>query len=232
MIYHGRIQDLQRSGDLPERAGSAHLKFQILNGLKRGYEGLREEDVIRIQALSDSIFIGGLSGGTQCLVVPKLQHAVRWGPAKWAAFFGQDENPFHTRIDREVAGILMIEGEDAFYDALKPPKIKALERRWRIPARRQGDIWAIKTPFGDWKTIVDMSLAQRGQCVTVQPGPNGVSVFGTRHDVVGTLARYDGETEFGAGTLVQRPDHADMDISDGIYLLMRSAHLRGLWRDD
>lgn len=57
-------------------------------------------------------------------------------------FAGTDEEPFLVRMEDGIK-VEFDKGEDAFYDALVPPHIKALSELYNVPWRRQGDIFGI-----------------------------------------------------------------------------------------
>lgn len=157
-------------------------------------------------------------------------------------FGGTDENPFLVELDRSVMSVVQRIpecGEDTFYQSLKPQRVKQLEGRLGVPAKRQGDIFAV--PVGwTWEQL--RTLAHLIDLTVI--GGDGtkeetMQVFDTRHVLKGRwlemvtyrvkyqveYQRVEGTTTtlFTEGTL-EAPDHSPL-VLDGVYVLVQADFL-------
>ncbi len=213
------LRELYDKGQFPERAGEAKLRIHCLNGA-RGHQVRRKGSIITIDTGWDTRF-HALDHGRQFI----LRGSFSRGPVVNCDFGGTDENPFVTRLDREAYHVFLEEGEAAFYRALKPPHFGAMEKKFGVVARRQGDIWAIKLPM-DWNDVVNASLLNFGYKPMLDyRDPH--RVFSTRHTLIGDYAPFGKwNRAVVQGVLVQRPEHADLNLTDGLYFLERTPFLK------
>jgi len=217
------LRELYENGQFPERAGAAELRIQCSNA--RGHQVEREGSLITIRTGWDARF-HPLDQGRQFL----LRGSFNRGPVSFCEFGGTDENPFVARLDREAYHGLLEDGESAFYESLRPPRFKAMEKAFKVTALRQGDIWAIKIPM-DWKDVVNASLVNFG-FKPLRDSGDSHRIFNTRHTLVGDYAPFGKwNRAIAQGVLVQRPEHADINLTDGLYLLERTSFLKDTWGD-
>jgi hypothetical protein len=152
--------------------------------------------------------------GTQFLATSPVDRAVYFG--------GTDERPFLVQVEPSLAAVHDRAGEQAFYEALKPPTINRLEAAFGADrTQRQGDVYAFKLP-ANWS---DLGLSPSSRLRAMPVGP-------TRHVVHGRLAArfkqpvdVPGANEriavaglVAEGTLVA-PDHAPRQLRGGPHLL-------------
>lgn len=213
------LRELHRSGQFPEQAGLAKLRIRCSNG-SPGHQVRRSGNQIHIHTGWDAKF-HFLNHGQQFL----LRGHFNRGPVSFCDFGGTDENPFVTIIDREAYHTFLESGEEAFYASLKPPNLKVMEKEFGVSSLRQGDIWAIKIPM-DWKDVVRASLLNFGYRPMRDSGERH-RVFNTRHELIGDYAPYGKwNRAIAQGILQQRPEHTDLDLSGGLYLLERTPFLK------
>lgn len=207
---------------LPKKAGIAVLEFGEPKDVR---EPTRDKNRIVLARQPDDEFFP-LQEGRQFLLRTNVSRglAVRY---EFHAFFGgTDEQPFLVRLNGRPLSAFSEGGESAFYDALKPEIIKQLERLRKIPARRQGDFFAM--PLGcSWDNIAWLQQLFSGDIIT----PTEVKelpVNETRHRFTGTFCKnvHVRETHglIVEGTL-QAPDHAEMKLAGDVYFLIQAQNL-------
>ncbi|MBI2011052.1 MAG: hypothetical protein HYS89_02385 [Candidatus Colwellbacteria bacterium] len=124
---------------LPERAGLASLRFE---SWQSGYGGMSGNDTrragsdITLVTTKTSVFVP-LNGGVQFLFAENGEHP------REVFFGGTDERPFLVPLEPEVLEIYGKRGETGFFEAIKPRRIRELEKQFgREHTKRQGDIFA------------------------------------------------------------------------------------------
>jgi hypothetical protein len=183
-----------------------------------------------------------LKDGAQAVVTLKFDHMINGNQR--AFMFGLDDSPFMTQISNNRFRVLAEQGEEAFYESLKPRVIRLMEEDGCGASRRQGDIWAIKVA-PDWseaKKVVGfrevLSSRQRNAWNA------NFQIFNSRHHLKGEIMsglslvikrtlkkRARPGHEFNIATIeatlacgkITAPDHPDLDISDAVYLISRTS---------
>ncbi len=197
--------------NLPKLAGKATIRWNT-----QGQAG-REGPEISLPIVEQAEFLP-LQGGRQFVYrVPISQD----GPAVF--FGGTDEEPFLVRLIPQMAEVVedaktLRSGEAAFYERLKPSKMKLLENTFGVEAKRQGDIFAVPIPFG-WNELRAFASLFGVRLPREEPPNDKLQVFGTRHTLEGQhleILASEGEpfsrravcvATLAAGTLIA-PDHA------------------------
>ena len=142
-------------------------------------------------------------------------------------FGGTDEQPFLVQLRDEPFFAFVRGGEQGFFEALKPPMIRELEKIYQTTAKRQGDIFAMPIPY-TWQELQDAIFVSCGRKLEIEGGPKnmGSDVFHTRHNLKGKVIKYGLEHEirmFGEGVL-EAPDHAPVKL-EGVHLLGQATGL-------
>lgn len=190
-------------GQLPQRAGEAKLEFARAVGMPT-----RKEDLIQLDFDPKFEFFP-LKKGEQFLFV---------GIGVW--FGGTDENPFLVRLKDEVFSRFLLDGEEGFYDQLKPARIKLLEKRTCTIAKRQGDFFAFPMLQG-WKTF---DIASNCIADSEFPGPKDCAakkLFGTRHLLTGQAILLLHGTSCVAEGVLKAPDHEDL-VMEGVHYVSQA----------
>lgn len=224
-----KLKDMKR---LPEKAGKARLHFIKFGPGKTPHEPPHEfqefpkrDDKEILLAEDPNIEFFRLSHGQQFLLqIPAYLPT----SASRTWFGGTDENPFLVPLVNHAFNIFEQEGEEAFYEALKPEVITAVERRFNVVSQRQGDIWAAPVPYS-WEKMKFI----RFLCFGEAPEPREVlaeHLFGTRHVLTGLITRprfapIDLDTHyvwpnFGEGT-IEAPDHTPLKL-EGVHVLTQT----------
>lgn len=161
----------------------------------------------------------------------------RMGPIRFY-LTGFDDAPFVAPVSHNQFKAFEKGGEQAFYESLKPASIKLIESKSENSVLRQGDIWAIKIS-NDWTSIIKGSacfpIETRGMDARIA---KDMPLFGSRHALCGEIMHfvyitYSSKQKRGrkitrsmAATLgtgiIEAPDHPNLDISDGIYVIART----------
>lgn len=131
-------------------------------------------------------------------------------------FGGMDESPFLVELQYSLIEVL-IEGENAFYQALKPTFITSAETIFSNVARRQGDFFAVR-PKKRMDMVKVLMTHLKNQEVTfsvVEDQP----LKETRHRFKGLLGRI-GHHFIGEGT-ISAPDHEQL-VLDGPHVIGQS----------
>jgi hypothetical protein len=143
-------------------------------------------------------------------------------------FGGTDEQPFMVELDQSHMERFERGGEDAFYEGLKPSRMRDYERVTGAEAVRQGDIWAL--PLGvTWNFLNNYHRQSYLAPPKLRRGTK--TVARTRHRIVGCwtsrwvrLPKDRGWVNLqglaAEGTL-RAPDHEERRL-DGPHLLMRT----------
>jgi len=97
------------------------------------------------------------TANTELIRLPKKQFLVRQvqndnQTTFWGGYDGK--HLFLTEIESWLFDTCKEKGFNAFYDALKPEKLKKLEKRFRVKSKRQGEFYFLPLPF---KTLEELS---------------------------------------------------------------------------
>lgn len=156
-----------------------------------------------------------LREGNQFLYKPHI--ANRSSNRFW--FGGTDEEPFLVEME-EAAGNAFIQSygsEQGFYNALVPQHIATLCKETGQDYRRQGDIFGARF-CGEAHFERNLAHVLKTE---VKHGES--QVLGTRHVGKGAFMRVGDATLF-RGVLLA-PDHAPLNLSDGLYVLGQTRHI-------
>lgn len=211
----------------PEKAGLARLQFGSTPGLRATDVGRpeNEPDLILFGARFADIEYYPLLDGSQFLArVPHwMSHTLYFG--------GTDEAPFLVELEAGLFTSLKMNGEDRFYEMLKPKLIRALEKAYGSEGTvRQGDIWAYQFPGGYAGLRQDPQVEYNGSLLLM--AHDNRTVMGTRHRLDGWLVqtkltlRLGGKQMFVpksrvAEGVLSAPDHADV-VLEGPHILSRT----------
>lgn len=138
-------------------------------------------------------------------------------------FGGMDESPFLAELELEVLEA-MIQGEEAFFEALKPRIIRSWEQSIGIRAKRQGDFFAVpaaKKGRVSWEDFFIRSLKEKGRKAEVVYTED-TQLRGTRHTFVGMMAVVS-NCIVGDG-IIHAPDHEPLDLR-GPHLIEQASYL-------
>lgn len=202
---------------LPARAGGAKLQFLSSQEMPHNQLAVRQNDTILLNR-EDARFYP-LKDGEQFLFTNSASlHGRR------LYFGGMDESPFLVELHLSVFESLL-DGEDAFYEALKPNWIRRAEKEFRKPAKRQGDFFAF-APAKDLSTFLHKHL-NPGHKTELQVVEK-VAVDDTRHLFTGLHFRLTDNrgallARGGEGVL-EAPDHEELRLS-GPHVIMQALHL-------
>ncbi|MDP3980667.1 MAG: hypothetical protein Q8Q33_04550 [Chlamydiota bacterium] len=223
---------------IPKKAGLAYLEYA-----KNIKEPRRDNDVITIPQKGHSLY--QLSAGfEQFLIIQDRpeEHDPRYTKPFKVWFGGTDELPFLVRL----RNVCSREGREydwptvwrnnSFYKEIKPIPVIYAERK-KMKVKRQGDIFAVKSPTQSWDDIVllrDSSRLQSSDYIpndTKSRSPKSLQLFATRHHLQGEYVKgndhymnvpnyYD---IICRGT-IEAPDHADLVLKD-LYMLFQTRNL-------
>lgn len=219
---------LVKNPALPQKAWKTNLHFLEKKEFewKGGKElPFREREDIYLP-INKSAEFHSLKLGTQFLFAVHEQEN-SWRKAVY--FGGTDEEPFLVRLNDSVLKEYEDGGEDEFFQALKPPQIKILEKIAHKEAKRQGDFFFISIPNFSWKILMISETIHNGKDGSVKMQEcNKAVVFNTRHTLTGLGFRTKsfssmGEIVFIEGTL-QAPDHEDQ-ILKGPHAIIQAVNL-------
>jgi len=148
-------------------------------------------------------------------------------------FGGTEEKPFLVELNPTASldylGSYLADGEEGFFDLLRPRFLKRIESDLGITAKRQGDIFALRLT-GGWADSELKFFMRAFEMSVGSPKPQAGNhfVFETRHKLQGEyiLIKLGQGTDIalGAGVLMN-PDHTTMRLEDGIYLMQQTAGL-------
>jgi hypothetical protein len=200
--------------ELPKSAGDAILHF--VPNLPDNW-AIRKDKEILLTHDAEARFYP-LKKGSQFL------YTCGDGTARFLYFGGMDESPFLVELDLAVFEHLL-DGEEAFFDSLKPAWIRNAERETKRKALRQGDFFA-------WTSSKDMSTflrthMQRGNRAEVQIVEK-MQLRETRHRFSGlyfNVRNNDGHfLSAGGEGVIEAPDHAPLKL-EGPHIIMQALHL-------
>ncbi len=125
-------------------------------------------------------------------------------------FGGTDENPFLVRMDPEVVHNYYNGGPANFYASIIPQQTSALSAVVKTPLIRQGDIFALRMPFG-WQELDKAFKIFNGKNLSVKEASD-TYLFGTRHTLKGRMLEspmtiYGNNGVSLAEGEIQAPDH-------------------------
>ncbi|PLX20898.1 hypothetical protein C0584_03890 [Candidatus Parcubacteria bacterium] len=169
------------------------------------------------------------------------------GPCRYI-FFGMDENPFMTGVTRTSWNVFKTQGEKAFYSSLIPDEILEIFALAGKPILRQGDIWATKLA-DTWHEAVNTVNLHLGLSTKTKHyiEANNHPLFNTNHLLGGgilvasktikispkkksrkTRQEPDRNTQIDfhlASGTISAPDHEDLVLKNGVYVVARSKNL-------
>ena len=190
--------------DLPRQADKARLDWD--KGLSfpqrdRSRIGLPFMEGVRYFPLLD---------GKQ-FIVQTSEHGRTW-------FGGTDEEPFLVEMNSAVADhFVKSRGSvSALYEHLVPEPVLSLAKEVGTPYRRQGDIFAAR--FSAESQSEDRLASLLGG----QVQSRDLQIFGTRHTGKGRYIVLNPGMQSQKilfRGVVEAPDHAPMNLSNGLYLL-------------
>jgi len=216
--------DLTKTKTLPERAGvAATLKFVRVRKHDPAHPNL-DGNTITLPIRKGSEFYP-LQDGNQflfrCFENPKNK-------GRHPYFGGTDEgSAFLTEIyPFEIFDEFLERGEDAFYEALKPPILRFWEEKLGIKARRQGDFYFLPLPtWDDLRPAFSLFFHNDLELIPVE----SASLAESRHKITGEttdeLILFDRDRDinivrFGRGTMYA-PDHEPRQLNE-VHLLIPS----------
>ena len=129
-------------------------------------------------------------------------------------FGGMDESPFLVELNFSMIENL-IDGSEAFFQALKPKRVKNWEEALKTKAKRQGDFFAIPFFKTDWGAFLKQHLGKKGS-VEMRIADE-MPLNGTRHRLNGLVAIGEGNLVLGDG-VINAPDHEPL-LLDGPHLI-------------
>lgn len=149
----------------------------------------------------------------------------RESPMCW--FGGMDESPFLVRLNPACYHTLIRKGEQDFFEALKPKKVRVIEKFAEMQAKRQGDIFSVELPF----TLQQLQVAGKalgGNIPVPEHKGQRFNLFGTRHQAEAELSSSTSGNENNIvikEALLKAPDHCDLELpalhflaqADGLY---------------
>lgn len=203
---------------VPKKAGLANLQF--------GYTGsahtppFRDNANIVLPDNPEAEFFP-LMNGEQFLF--RLVGRVGSETQYW--FGGTDECPFLVRLQDGPFYAFQRGGDGSFYAALKPEVITKFEQAFRVPAKRQGDIFAVPVPqtWDEFQrtSLLFLGVKQEPQSVKSQP------MFQTRHKLSGLYAEgaqiFGERRTLGEGVL-EAPDHSPLKLEQ-VHLIVQARNL-------
>jgi len=197
--------------EIPDKVGEAEIVFeqektdpfyrrdQILPRRQNKVIVLPEEDESRFYSLA---------GGGQFLFTTGREDNRR------LFFGGMDESPFLVRLHFSMLENL-IDGEEAFFESLKPPKVREWETALEVSASRQGDFFAVPFNQKEWGAFLKNHLGKGS--LTMKIGEELV-LFGTRHRFSGLVAISTDERLFIGDGVIKAPDHEPL-LLNGPHLI-------------
>lgn len=206
---------------LPQRAGLAKLNFQEV---ERWDQVGRENDVITLAR--DPL--------AELFLIKKGEQFI-FCHGESVYFGGTDEQPFFVQVKRDLLCALLRDGEQGFYDALKPEQVKRTEQTFKVQAKRQGDIFAVPVPYS-WEQISRgfvMLTGEDGEIYETEGKyKSPFRVFGTRHVLKGKCTSlnqmnngsYYGDNPLYAEGVIEAPDHSPLKLK-GVHLLAQAEGL-------
>ncbi len=203
--------------DLPKAAGAAKLRFLAPHEMPGREISLRKKDEIFLAHTEEARFYP-LKKGEQFL------YTNDGGRGRSLYFGGMDESPFLVELEM-AAFENLLDGEEAFFDGLKPTWLRNTERETKKRAKRQGDFFAFSSTK-DLSTFLRLHMS-RGNNATVHIVEK-LSLEGTRHQFSGMyLSVFNNARErigFGGEGTIEAPDHALLKL-DGPHIITQALHL-------
>ena len=190
---------------LPKKAGVVALKFTKNERVPK-----RKEAEIVIPDHGEVEFFP-LSNGDQFLLALGNDEGGAW-------FGGTDENPFLSHLSFTSLEVFHKDGEDAFYQWLKPKGVIKLEEGFRVRAKRQGDFFFVPSPlsFEEWEALADCNGALRSYCEYKRE--SSLRLIGTRHVLQGralrtqTISAQDGKWRSARPSCYDEPEIWSHDL--------------------
>lgn len=204
--------------ELPKKAGQAKLHFLPLEELTDRTMAQRKGKELFFLRDEGARFYP-LKKGEQFLYTNSDSNGGRH-----LVFGGMDESPFLVQLDITALENLF-EGEESFFEGLKPAWIRNAEKETKRKAKRQGDFFAFPSTK-DLSTFV-RTYMQRGNKAEIQI-VDKTSLRGTRHLFTGVhFSVQNHENRFlisgGEGT-IEAPDHTPLQL-EGPHIIMQALHL-------
>lgn len=213
----------------PKKAGVAILEWSQSVSTPS-----RDKKVIQLPSAGPVDFYP-LLGGSQFLVsVWDKQHegSVYHNNFRWTQslyFGGTDEQPFLVQLDPKALDSLM-NGEEAFFRALKPQSAATIEQKLGYVAKRQGDWFAVPfPPTTGIKSLLDVLdnfelIDKSYPDFHLRPtNAKGEAIGRTRHMIKNGWVGSISSIVLAEGILTA-PDHEDLELS-GPHALFQTAHL-------
>jgi hypothetical protein len=206
--------------DLPTKAGDAELVLQPPAKDRYYYDNhapvTREGNKIALLNDRRARFYSIKDGQQFLFTLPDPRH----GDENRRLFFGgTDEMPF--LVELELAALEgLIGGEEAFFEGLKPSKLRNAERNLNNKTKRQGDFFAVGPKVNaQWKNFFVRNLkGNKFSLSLVEDQP----LLDTRHTFSGLLASTEGYM-VGEGTITA-PDHEPL-VLKGPHVIIQAQYL-------
>ena len=220
--------------EFPKSAGVVTLDFldgknKIFKTHARGQPVIQGSDIY-LPLERRSHFVA-LQGGKQFL----FHYRNPDGYTEFTTYFGgtDESSAFLTELPEDVNffAIYEMDGEEAFYESLKPGLVRNYEKRFRTTALRQGDLFAV--PIGNWADVKKAWHLVIPVDLTLKPVSS--TILDTRHTLHGSatddfsiiyhaISNYSIlssiDCMFGQGTL-EAPDHEPLRL-EGIHFITLS----------
>jgi hypothetical protein len=207
----------QKFGGLPKKAGIAVLDW-------KGRDAIRNGGTIVLPNHEEVEFFPLLNGVQFLLKVSGRERAQQ------VFFGGTDEQPFLVELEERVIRSLR-DGQDSFFNAIKPVGAKVLEDAFDTKAVRQGDWFAVPLPL-TWKATTGMAALVEYNPIVIEPSnekERKMQLQETRHNLI--VERYiqmRSNNRLGcklvAEGLLKAPDHKDR-LLRGPHAFFQTAHL-------
>lgn len=204
----------------PQKAGAALLQF------RRGASPKREGDTIILPDDPELEFFS-LKDGQQFLL--RVYEAMFAGGRVTGCWFGGTEHqPFVVKITDVAFAAFRIDGEDGFFDYLKPAAVKQCEELFTVKTKRQGDLFAVPIPYSWDQLNQALALCHGTGLGTDGQPPKDVTdspLINTRHKLTGrrVFARVFGNNSTIIGTgIITAPDHPTLELGQQLHLIVQA----------
>ncbi len=175
------------------------------------------------------------------IVLPRNPHAIFYSMQEGKQFLyghdrrywfgGTDEEPFLVEMKVEaVQAYINGEGsEGSFYKSLVPLTVSRVQLETGVPYKRQGDIFAARFSRNDSFLKNLERLVAYGDNINppvhskVNVTHGSYNLLGTRHEGKGTMVTVDNKVLFSG--VVKAPDHAPLELDDGLYALGQTQYI-------
>lgn len=189
--------------ELPARAGEAELEVEEYNNSYRPNPLARRESKTIVFSETETARFYSIKDGQQFLYTAGV------GENRRLFFGGMDESPFLVELYFPMIESLM-DGEEAFFNGLKPKIVAEWEAVLKTTAKRQGDFFAVPFFKQDWGGFLKQYLG-KGTAVTSFLA-DGFRLRGTRHCFTGLIATSEKENRIIGDGVIMAPDHENLYI--------------------